>query len=116
MKELLTKLLELKEKETLIKVERYLLEGEIYSQLEDRLDGDKTVTIVCDELKLQMKPTFSVNVNQEMAAKNPEWFKVKFEMSYSAYKKSVGTSYLDDYVTINQTKPSFSVSLLGEEQ
>lgn len=112
MKELLTKLLELKEKERLIKEERYLLEGEIYTQLENRLDGDKTVTIICDDLKLQMKPTYSVKVDQEKASVNPEYFKVKYELSYSQYKKSMDTSYLDDIVTINQTKPSFSVELI----
>lgn len=110
MKGLLTKLLELKEKERLIKEERYLLEGEIYTQLENRLDGDKTVTIICDDLKLQMKPSYSVKVDQEMAATKPGLFKVKYEMSYSQYKKASG---IDDYVTINQTKPSFSVEMVG---
>lgn len=115
MKELLTKLLELKEKERLIKEERYALEGEIYTQLENRLDGDKTVTIYCDNLKLQMKPTYSVKVDQEKAAQNPEWFKVKYEMTYSQYKKSMTTSYLDDVVTINVTKPSFSVEVISDK-
>jgi hypothetical protein len=102
------------DKEGLIKEERYLIEGEIYTQLENRLDGDKTVTIHCDNLKLQMKPTYSVKVDQEKAAQNPEWFKVKYEMTYSQYKKSMTTSCLDDVVTINVTKPSFSVEMIDD--
>ncbi len=110
MKELLAKLLDLKGKERLIKEERFVLEGEIYSLMEDRLDDDKTITMIADQYKLSMKPTFSVKVDQEMAAKRPDLFKVKYEMSYSQYKKASG---VDNYVTINQTKPNFSVELVG---
>jgi hypothetical protein len=110
MKELLAKLLELKEKERLLKEERFVLEGEIYTQIQDKLNDDKTITVNVDGYKLSVKPTFSVKVDQEMAATRPELFKVKYEMSYSQYKKVKG---VDDYVTINQTKPNFSVEVVG---
>jgi hypothetical protein len=110
MKELLAKLLELKESERLLKEERYLLEGEIYTQVESMLNDDKTITVHADGYKLSVKPTFSVKVDQEMASTRPDLFKVKYEMSYSQYKKASG---VDDYVTINQTKPNFGVELVG---
>lgn len=110
MKELLQRLNDLKEKERAIKEERVIVEGEIYEQIESQLNDDKTLTVYADEYKLTVKPNYSLSVNQEMAAKFPNSFKIKFELSYSQYKKAEGT--LDDFVTIKINKPTFSVEMV----
>jgi hypothetical protein len=109
MKELIIKLMDLKEKERVIKEERAVLEGEIYTMIESQFNDDKTVTVYADEYKLSVKPNFAVSVDQEEAAKFPNSFKVKYELSYSQYKKAEGE--LDEIVTIKQNKPTFSVEI-----
>ena len=109
MKKLIEKLHELREQERAIKEERVLLEGEIYTSIQDKLIDDNTFTLIADEYKLTVKPNFSVKVDQEQAKYRPDSFKLKYEMSYSQYKKSEGA--VDDYVTISQLKPTFSVEI-----
>ena len=113
MKILLQRLNDLKEKEREIKEERVLVEGEIYEMIQSQINDDKTLTVNADEFKLTVKPNFAVKVNQELAAQYPNSFKVKYEMSYSQYKKTDGA--VDDIVTITQNKPTFNVSIKGEE-
>lgn len=107
MKVLLEKLLELKEKERAIKEERTLIEGEIYALVETNLNDDKALNVVADQYKLTVKPNFSIKVNQDLAKDHADLFKVKYELSYSQYKKLEGK--VDDMVTINQIKPTFTV-------
>lgn len=112
MKELMIKLLDLKEKERGIKDERTSVEEEIYEKVQSELNDDKTFTLIADELKLTVKPNFAVSVDQDAAANFPNSFKVKYEMSYSQYKKTDGA--VDNIVTIKQNKPTFTISLKGE--
>jgi len=108
MKEKLIALYELREKERAIKEERSILEEEIYNEYSKVIDNDRTFTLNLDGVKLSIKPNFAVKVNQELAANNPSAFKVKYEMSYSQYTKSEVN--VDEYVTITQNKPTFTVS------
>ena len=109
MKELLEQLITIKEKEKELKEERADLEGQIYDLMSDKLDDDKTVSFIVDEYKLSIKPNYAVKVDQVMAVTNSSEFKVKYEMSYSMYKKSTNKSLVDKIVTITQNKPTFTV-------
>lgn len=109
MKNLIIRLHDLKEKEKEIKDQRALVEEEIYGKIEEKLDDDKTITIHADEYTLKVKPNFSVKVDQDAASRIPGSFKIKYEMSYSQYKKSEGA--VDDYVTVSPLKPTFSVEI-----
>ena len=111
MKELLTKLLELKEKERAIKEERTLIEGEIYALVETNLNDDKTLNVVADQYKLTVKPNFSISVDQEKAKVNPSLFKAKYEITYSQYKKDERKGLLDEMIFIKPLKPTFSVEV-----
>ena len=110
MKTLLAQLSELKEKEREIKEERAFVEGQIYVMIESQLNDDKTVKVEDGGYKLTVKPNYAVSVDQELARKYPNSFKVKYEMSYSQYKKVGGA--VDDIVTIKQNKPTFTVEMI----
>lgn len=112
MESLLKKLYEAKEKENIAKEERMEVEAEIYNMIEGDLDDDKSLTYKFDKFKLSVKPTYSVKVDQEKAVFYPGMFKIKYEMTYSQYKK-VG-SIVDDMITINTTKPSFKVEAIND--
>jgi hypothetical protein len=111
MKELLAELMDLKEKERNIKERRVILEGQIYDSVEKLIDSDKTFNLICDEYKLSVKPNYVVKVDQDMAKEYSDMFKVKYEMSYSQYKKSEHGKIIDEIVTISQNKPTFLVEL-----
>ena len=112
MKDLLDKWLELKKQEREAKEARELVEAEIYTNLNQELEGEESQqTWNFDSYKLVIKPNFTVKVNQEMAELHQDLFKKKFELTYSQYKKIADRSIVDDIVTINQTKPSFTITV-----
>ena len=109
MKDLMDKWTKLKNEERIAKEAREDIEAELFLALKDEMNGDSQSTWNYDNYKLVIKPNYSVKVDQELAAECPEMFKVKYEMSYSQYKKC--TENINDIVTINQTKPSFTVEI-----
>lgn len=113
MKELLKHWLELKNEERILKEKREELEIEIYTKVHSELPADGSKTIYADEYKLTIKPTYSVKVDQDMAAEYAQYFKMKYEMSYPIYRDlDIGAKkYVDEIVTINTNKPSFSVEI-----
>jgi hypothetical protein len=100
-------LVEAKEKESIAKEHRVSIESEIYELIEGQLIDDSTLKIELEGFVLKVKPSLAVKVDQEAAAKYPGAFKIKYEMSYSQYKKTGGK--VDDIVTISSNKPSFTV-------
>lgn len=112
MKDLLVKILELKEKERAIKHERELLEVEVYESVADQMNGDSSATFYADNYKLKITPNFAVKVDQNMASDFPDAFKVKYEMTYSQYKKYEDKLSLADVVTITPNKPTFAIEVM----
>lgn len=113
MKILLQKLRELKEQEREIKEERLAVEEEIYSAIESQITNDKTLTIHADEFKLSVKPNYSVKVDQEAAKEYGQYFKHKYEMTYSQYNALTDSArtYVNEIVTISTLKPTFTVEI-----
>lgn len=108
MNELLQKWIDIKNIEKGLKEQREDIEAQIYMMVKDELPSDGQKSFVYG-YKLTVKQNTSVSVDQEMAAKRPELFKVKYELSYSQYKKSTDQDFLDNVITIKPTKPTFTV-------
>jgi len=111
MKELMRMWLDLKNQEAVLKEAREKVELEMYEGAQEQMKDDKQISIIADEFKLTIKPNFSVKVDQEMASGCPGYFKTKYELSYSEYKKSEHKGTIDEIVTINMIKPSFKVEV-----
>ena len=111
MKDLLEELIDVKSKEKALKEEREQLEAQIYLLLKDEMKEDSQTTWNIDNYKLVIKPNFAVSVDQVKAAIVFDKFKVKYEMSYSQYKKAID---VDDIVTIKVNKPTFSVEMIND--
>jgi hypothetical protein len=110
MKELLQQWMDLKNEERKAKEARELVEATIYTTLNQELENeDSQQTWNYDDYKLVIKPNFTVKVDQEYAVNYPEYFKTKYEMTYSQYKKA-DHRIVDDGVTISQGKPTFTIS------
>lgn len=113
MKELLKQWLETKEQEKKLKELREEIEIQLYEFVQSELPADGSKTIYADEYKLVIKPNYSVKVDQDMAPEYGQYFKVKYDMSWSQYKQlDMGARhYVDNIVTISTLKPSFSVEV-----
>jgi hypothetical protein len=111
MQELLSQWLELKAAERSAKEAREEVEVKLYMELKDQMNDESQATWNFDGYKLVIKPNYTVSVDQEQAAQNPELFKVKYEMTYSQYKKIDDKFLVDNIITIKQTKPTFSVEM-----
>lgn len=110
MNELLQKWLDIKNVERAMKEQREDIEAQIYMMVKDDLPSDGQKSFEYGSHKLTVKQNISVSVDQEMAAKRPELFKVKYDLSYSQYKKSTDQDFLDNVITIKPTKPTFTVA------
>lgn len=110
MKELMDKWLELKEVERKAKEEREAIEASMYLAVNTDINETSQATFNYDDYKLVIKPNWAVKVDQEKAKEFPEYFKTKYEMSYSQYLKSGGLKIIDDAVEIKQNKPTFTVT------
>jgi len=117
MKELMKTWLELKSEEQIIKQKREEVELEMYTIVQDKLPADKQASFKEDEFKLTIKPNYSVKVDQNMASDYAQYFKRKFEMTYSQYRDldAGARQYVDEIVTINTTKPTFTVTINNSE-
>ncbi len=115
MKELLKQWLETKNEEKRLKELREELEIQIYEFIQSELPAEGSKTLYADEYKLVVKPNYAVKVDQDMAPEYAQYFKTKYELSYSQYKQlDMGSrKYVDEIVTINTLKPSFSISMKG---
>lgn len=113
MKELLKHWLELKSEERILKEKREELEVEIYTKIHAELPAEGSKTIYADEYKLVIKPNFSVKVNNDLAEEYAQYFKKEYKMSYPMYRDldSGAKKYVDEIVTINTIKPTFSVEI-----
>jgi hypothetical protein len=113
VKDLMKKWLELKEKENTIKQSREEVELEMYTRVQDNMKEDKQSTFVADEYKLTIRPNFSVKVDQEKAPEYAQYFKNKYEITYSQYKALTNEEkhYVDEMITINSIKPTFKVEI-----
>lgn len=111
MQDLLEQWLELKAAERKAKEEREEVEVKLYMELKDQMNEESQATWNFDNYKLVIKPNYTVSVDQEQAAQCPEYFKTKYEMTYSQYKKLDEKFRVDNIVTIKQTKPTFSVEV-----
>jgi len=109
MQELLSKWLELKAAERSAKEQREEVEVQLYMELKDQMNEESQATWNFDNYKLVIKPNYTVSVDQEQAAKCPEYFKTKYEMTFSQYKKMDEKFRVDNIITIKQTKPTFTV-------
>ena len=98
--------LDLKAEERALKERREEVESQLYIALKSEIKEDSQATWNFDEYKLVIKPNYSVKVDQEKAALRPDLFKVKYEMTYSQFRK---TNEADDFVTITPIKPTFIV-------
>lgn len=111
MQDLLNKWLELKSAERSAKEAREEVEVQLYMELKDQMSDESQATWNFDNYKLVIKPNWTVSVDQEQAAKHPDFFKIKYEMTYSQYKKLDDKFLVDNMITIKQTKPTFSVEV-----
>lgn len=109
MKDLLEKWMKLKEQEKLIKEEREQTEVEIYTLLSSEMNDESQSTWHYDDIKLVIKPNWTVSVDQALAMAHADLFKTKYEMSYSQYKKCQDKNTVDNIVSIKQTKPTFTI-------
>ncbi len=114
METLLRKWMEIKNVEKAMKEQREDIEAQIYLLIRGDLPEDGSKSFNLEGYKLTVKQNVSVSVNQELAARRPELFKIKFDMSYSQYKKSNEKLFLDDVITYKTAKPTFTV-VKGEE-
>lgn len=110
------KWIELKEKEKQLKEHREQVEADLYSIVKDELPEASQKSFEVEGYKLTIKPNFSVSVDQEAASSRPELFKLKYEMTFSQYQKSTEKRWLDDVVTIKNTKPTFSVTFGDKDE
>lgn len=109
MDELLEKWIKLKDKEVECKNKREDVEAEIYLLIKDKLPSDGCFTEKINNKKITIKQSFSVSVDQSKASIYPDLFKVKYELSWSQYKKSDNKKTLDNIVTVKSCKPNFTV-------
>lgn len=114
IKSLVIRWKELKEIEDNAKNERHHIEADIWTELKDQLKDDGTTSFMLDELKLSIGNTYSIKVDQEKAQHNPSLFKVKYDITYSQYKKDERKTLLDSMVTITPSKPSFRVEVKND--
>lgn len=110
MKDLLQKWLDIKNVERAMKEQREEIEVQLYTEFQQFLKEDSQATFNHDGYKLVIKPNVTVSVDQEKAATRPDLFKVKYDLSWSQFKKSTEKDVLEDMITYKPGKPTFTVT------
>lgn len=95
--------------ESYAKEARLDVEAEMWLLLKEELKEEGSTTFKYENSKLTIKQDYTVKVHQELAEQHQEFFKKKYELSYSQFKKIPDNKLVLECITISPSKPSFEV-------
>lgn len=116
IKELSMKWLRFKEEEQKANAERLKIEVALYKAVMEQTEIKKEGTTNHEEdgIKLTLRSTLNVSVDQARASEFPKLFKVKYEYSKTMLSEFSHDELntIQDIITIKPSKPTFSLSVL----